>query len=374
MKNYLDNETLDNLLEGFQLIGYDWRYKYINETAAKHGQSRKELLFGRTMMEVYPGIEQTEMFRTLERCMQTRISERVENEFIYPDGTKAWFELQVEPVSEGLFILSIDISARKKAEEELRQVNESLEKLVEERTRELAESLNREKKLSEMKSSFVAMASHEFRTPLSAILSSVTLAERYAVSGEQDKGEKHFNRIKSMVRNLTEILQDFLSVDQLEQGKINTEEVYLDLPRFVSELVENLDALKKDGQEINFRFSGEEIVCLDRKILRNVLINLLSNAIKYSEKDIDLETEVQDDKICIRIRDYGIGIPKEQQQEVFSKFFRAKNTSDIQGTGLGLHIVKHYVDLLNGNISFESAEHEGTAFSIEVPLAVRVKA
>ncbi|MCE3297269.1 MAG: 7TM-containing protein involved in signal transduction [Crocinitomicaceae bacterium] len=137
MRTYLDNTTLDNLLEGFQLIDHNWRYVYVNEAAAKHGQSKKDILFDKTMMELYPGIEQTGMFKTLEKCMKERTSSKIENEFTYPNGEKAWFELRIEPVSEGLFILSVDITARKKAEQELRNMNESLEKLVEERTAEL---------------------------------------------------------------------------------------------------------------------------------------------------------------------------------------------------------------------------------------------
>ena len=138
MRNYLDENTLDSLLEGFQLIDFNWRYIYINKTVAEQGKSSKKELLGHTMMEKFPGIENTEMFRALQRCMNERISHRIENEFTYPDGTKGWFELRIEPVSEGLFILSVDISEQKKVEEELRKLNESLEVLVTLRTAELS--------------------------------------------------------------------------------------------------------------------------------------------------------------------------------------------------------------------------------------------
>ncbi len=114
MKNYLGDDVLDNLLEGFQLISYDWEYLYVNDVVAKQGKSTKEKLIGKTMMEMYPGIEKTEMFKTLQFCMEKRIARQIENEFTYPDGSKAWFQLNIEPVPDGIFILSLDISDRKK--------------------------------------------------------------------------------------------------------------------------------------------------------------------------------------------------------------------------------------------------------------------
>lgn len=143
MKQYLDNSILDSLLEGFQLIDFSWRYIYVNETVAKQGRSTKNDLLGQTMMEKYPGIEKTEMFSSLQECMKERISKRIENEFYYQDGTKGWFELHIEPVSEGLFILSMDISERKRAEEALKKLNDLLENKVKERTIEL-ESKNKD--------------------------------------------------------------------------------------------------------------------------------------------------------------------------------------------------------------------------------------
>lgn len=259
------------------------------------------------------------------------------------------------------------IEEKKKAKQELEQINESLEKVVEERTKKLSESLEREKQLSELKSNFVSMASHEFRTPLTTILSSVSLAEKYVAFGEADKGEKHFNRIRHMVQNLTEILQNFLSIDQLEQGQIDTQQVYFDLRLFLTELLEGLEAMKKEGQQIHWSFKGEELILMDKKILRNVLLNLLSNAIKYSEKDIEMNVEVSKKEVKIEIRDYGIGIPKEQQEHLFGKFFRAENALTVKGTGLGLHIVKHYLRLLNGRIDFESKEGHGTTFFLSLP-------
>ncbi|MGV3632322.1 MAG: hybrid sensor histidine kinase/response regulator [Bacteroidota bacterium] len=232
---------------------------------------------------------------------------------------------------------------------------------------ELIDSLEREKQLNIMKSAFISMASHEFRTPLTTILSSITLAEKYTEIQQPEKSEKHFDRIKSSVRNLIELLNVFLAVDKLEHGKVESELELFNLNEFLGDLVESLDGMRKAGQHIHYRFKGKSNVNLDLKTLRNILLNLLSNAIKYSEKDIDFRVEVAKGKITISVQDQGIGIPEEQQQEMFGKFFRASNASGIQGTGLGLNIVKHYVDLMDGTIGFESKEGVGTTFTLELP-------
>lgn len=232
---------------------------------------------------------------------------------------------------------------------------------------ELADSLDREKQLNIMKSAFVSMASHEFRTPLTTILSSISLAEKYSEKEEQEKRERHFHRIKCSVRTLIDLLDDFLSIEKLEQGKMETEITCFNLRGFLLEIVEELNEQCKEGQEIHFSYSGEEQVLLDRKIIRNVMFNLLSNAIKYSSKDINFDVGVNKGKIKMVVRDKGIGIPAEQQHDMFDKFFRASNASEIQGTGLGLNIVKHYVDLMDGKISFQSKEGVGTTFTLQVP-------
>jgi PAS domain S-box-containing protein len=257
-----------------------------------------------------------------------------------------------------------DITERRMMEKELRRLNNQLDAEVKERTSELVNALDREKEMNELKSQFVSIASHEFRTPLSAVLSSAALIGRYIEADQIDKTQKHINRIKSSVKNLTEILNDFLSLDKLKKGKIQADFESIDLQELLRELVDSLDHVKKDGQEIILKYTGNPIALLDPKILRNIMLNLLSNAIKYSEEDIELKCQVIKNEIALSVHDKGIGIPKEDQKNLFSQFFRASNVSGIQGTGLGLNIVRRYVELMNGEISFSSSRENGTSFKI----------
>ena len=265
---------------------------------------------------------------------------------------------------------------------EIKQLNQDLEQRVEERTHELeeaivkldesrnelVEALEKEKELNEMKSRFVTMASHEFRTPLSTILSSTSLLDKYT-DQDIDKRKKHIGRIKASVKNLVEILESFLSLSKLEEGRIETNPVYFDLDKFAEELVEDISTIAIEGQQIVFTYEGDNNIFLDKQILHNVLINLISNAIKYSpaNKNIYFETRVDTDEIIFEVRDEGIGIPEEEQKHLFERFFRARNAINVQGTGLGLHIVKKYVDLLGGEITFKSSTETGTVFKINIP-------
>ncbi|NUN99092.1 MAG: PAS domain-containing sensor histidine kinase [Saprospiraceae bacterium] len=255
-----------------------------------------------------------------------------------------------------------DITERKRHRDEL-------EAKVKERTLELTQSLEREKELNEMKSRFVSIASHEFRTPLSTILSSVALVAAYNKPEQEDKRKKHIDRINSAVQNLTNILNDYLSLDKLGQGKIEIIKESFDLHRFASDTAEELHGMLKPEQHINIEHTGGTTVFQDKKILKNVLLNLLSNAIKYSgaEQEINLSLKVDPHSVLIQVKDQGIGIPLEEQKNLFTKFFRAKNASNIQGTGLGLYIVSRYVELLDGNISFSSTPGQGSAFIVEFP-------
>lgn len=255
---------------------------------------------------------------------------------------------------------------------ERQRFNDELESKVKERTLELTLSLEREKELNDMKSRFVAMASHEFRTPLSAILSSLTLAESYTKTDQEDKRLRHINRIRASVKNLTVILDEFLSLDKVEQGKVEIEKETFDLYDFAEDITEEVSGMLKEAQHIRFNYNGTHIINEDKKILRNILLNLLSNAIKYSADKqtiyFDIDANSLTRKVIIKVRDEGIGIPEEEQNNLFNKFYRAKNATNIQGTGLGLTIVKQYVELLRGHISFISKPNRGTTFIIEFSL------
>lgn len=262
------------------------------------------------------------------------------------------------------------LKINKKLEREIKE-REAAEMLIKENETRLKEALQREKELSELKSRFVSMASHEFRTPLSTILSSADLIEAYMAGEQQPKREKHVKRVKSAVATLTGILNDFLSLSRLEEGQIVTEPVHFQLRSFCDEITDEIHGLLKPGQYIEHLIPEEPVALfLDKKFLKNIFFNLLSNAIKYSDAGlpIECETTLKEDKLCIRITDKGIGIPEEEQQHLFTRFFRAHNVENIQGTGLGLNIVKRYVELMRGAISFESELSKGTTFFVEIPL------
>ncbi len=230
----------------------------------------------------------------------------------------------------------------------------------------------KEKQLNELKSRFISIASHEFRTPLSTILSSVSLVNRYL--GPQPKDErvdKHINRIKSNVGNLTGILDDFLSLTKLEEGREEINAKEFNLLHFVSELVDEMQVVAKHGQMVQLNYLGEESFCQDQRMLRNILNNLLSNAIKYSPENafISLDIRQQQGQLLISVKDEGIGIPEEEQNHMFERFFRANNAANIQGTGLGLNIVQKYLTLMQGEIWFESQVNKGTTFYVKMPLA-----
>ena len=287
---------------------------------------------------------------------------------------------------EGNFVVAFvnNITIRKKAEEEIRRLNDELEDIVEQRTHELKEalyklelsreeiarSLIKEKELNELKSRFVSIASHEFRTPLSTIKSSTYLLQKYVTTEEQGKREKHIERIISSVNTLTDILNDFLSVGKIEEGKIIIKKIRVDIKQFINNLINEIKNSTKTGQNIYYSHVGEDELNIDSTLLKHIIFNLLSNAIKFSPENskILLKTEINNSLLIISVKDSGIGIPKIDQQHLFERFFRASNTSNIQGTGLGLHIVTRYVQLLNGTIECVSDTDKGTEMIVRLNL------
>ena len=265
--------------------------------------------------------------------------------------------------------------------EKLLDINEQLEseilekKITEKKLlksqKELEVSLEKEKELNALKTRFVSMASHEFRTPLSTILSSVELVEAYQNINQEPKRVRHINRIKNAVNNLTDILKDFLSLSRLEEGKIEAQPEWFTFQVFCESVIEEMTTLLKTGQILNHEDNvGSKEIFMDKKLLKNILFNLISNAIKYSNENqtISCMTSIVGDHLEIVIQDEGKGIPEEDQPHLFTRFFRAKNVENIKGTGLGLNIVKRYLELMDGNITFKSTQGEGTTFYVTIPL------
>lgn len=247
---------------------------------------------------------------------------------------------------------------------------ENLEIKVKERTVELTKMLEREQGISEMKSRFLTMASHEFRTPLSSILSSIYLIQMYNETEQQEKRVTHINRIASSVKDLTDILNNFLSLEKLKKGILDVNTSSFNLPETLNNIIAEMDGMvNKKNQRISYSHNGETMIEQSEKVLKNIMLNLLSNASKYSgdDSEILLTSSVFKNQVIISVKDMGMGIPEEDHQNLFNEFFRAGNVNNIHGTGLGLCIVKKYTELIDGKIGFISKLNEGSTFSIQLP-------
>jgi len=286
-----------------------------------------------------------------------------------------------------------DIAAIKQAEQKLRVTGVSENKQLRERT-EIAiitgtililiivyfliwfiwrefnnrvKAYQQEKEISELKTNFVSIASHEFRTPLSSVILSLSLIDKYAKNKDAENVLKHTQKIKSSVNNLTTILEDFLSLEKLNAGKVKVKNEHFDLTELCESVVEDMEIILKPQQQLQYNPSGTGVaVDLDKHLVRNAIVNLISNSIKYAgdKATIVLETKIVDDKTFISVKDNGVGIAEENQKNLFSPFYRVSNTGNIPGTGLGLNIVLRYVKLMNGALSFSSLPGKETRFEM----------
>ena len=293
--------------------------------------------------------------------------------------------------------LVVDISVRKKQEEKIQKLNEELEKKVTERTQELRQSikelktvnteldkenhkrikaenkiknaLKKEKELNELKTKFLSLVSHEFKTPLSGILTSTMLLGKYKLAEQQKKRDKHIETIANKVHYLNNILNDFLSLEKLETGKINYNFHAFQLSKVVDEVIYNANMLLKSGQRIKYPEDIDGISLLqDEKTIELALTNLVNNAIKYSPENTTIDITVSQDNnyTTFKIKDHGIGIPKADQKNIFNRYFRAENALLTQGTGIGLNIIKSHLKNLGGTITFESEENLGSTFIMKI--------
>ncbi|HEY0174990.1 MAG TPA: PAS domain-containing sensor histidine kinase [Pedobacter sp.] len=382
---------IENAIDGIITIDERGKIESINPSACKLFDYLPEEAIGNNIAMLMPQPDKKQHAEYLERYQRTGKAHMIGREVtgLKKDGTIFPFRLGLSEVQySGRKIYTgfiHDLSREKAAEQQLREYAAHLEQLVEERTQslkatvttleqtkeEVSLSLEKEKELSVLKSRFVSIASHEFRTPLTAIQLSASLIERYAASYNIPNIDKHVSKINSAAKNLTKILNDFLSLEKLETGKQQPSFAFFDLVRLSEQITEEMQMMAKPHQNIIYQHTGTiSNVWLDQNLLKCCIVNLISNAIKYSGENtfIDFNTEISADTCIITIRDNGIGIPKADQKHLFEAFFRAHNTGTIAGTGLGLNIVSRYAELMKGSINFKSNVNQGTMFTILFPL------
>lgn len=320
----------------------------------------------------------------------------------HKDGSVFPVEAGLNPlqINGGNYIMAlvIDISVRKKQEEELQELNNELEQKVTARTEELSatveelkianqkrdaeiqkrieaqnkisNALKKEKELNELKTKFLSLVSHEFKTPLSGILTSAMLLSKYKLSEQQDRRDKHIKTITDKVHYLNNILNDFLSIEKLETGKVSYNFSDFMLTKVVDEVVYNANMLLKEGQTIKYPENIDGLsLHQDEKIIELALSNLVHNAIKYSPEHTEISIEISQDTntTTFSVIDNGIGIPEKDQKQIFNRYFRSENVLLIQGTGIGLNIVKSHLNNLGGEINFVSNENKGSTFTIKLP-------
>lgn len=340
----------------------------VNFGARKNLGYTMEELTHMTPIDITPYKDEIELRSVIDVLFKKNIEKiEVETEQIRKNGTTYPVEthLQLSKLGErDVFIaIILDITERK-------NYTTKLENKVEERTQQLEIALSKEKELNELKTNFLTLVSHEFKTPLSGILTSSELLSKYQLAKQQDKRDKHIKKIIDKVHFLNNILNDFLSVEKLETGKVNYKFNHFKLSKVVNEVVYNSNMLLKEGQLIKYPENIDEIsLYQDEKIIHLIFSNLIHNAIKYSSERtvIHLRLEQGDDFTTFIVKDEGIGIPEKDQKNIFERYFRAKNVINTQGTGVGLNIAKNHLENLGGSMSFKSIENKGTTFTVTIP-------
>jgi two-component system sensor kinase FixL len=383
---------IENAIDGIITIDELGKVESINPSACRIFGYLPVEVIGENITKIMPLPEKGEDDEYLNNYKRREIAKMIgvgrEVEGLQKDGTVFPFRLglsQVQYSGRSIYTGFIhDLSKEKAAEIKVKEYTEDLELQVQERTKSLIATvkaleqakedvstmLAKEKELGLLKSRFVSIASHEFRTPLTSIQLSASLIEQYAQPFESAPIRKHVAKIQNSVGNLTSILNDFLSLEKLESGKEVPTFDEFDLVQISEQITEEMQVMAKARQNIIYQHTGTtSMVKLDPNLLRCCIINLIANAIKYSGENtfIDFNTEIRPDVCIITIKDNGIGIPEVDQKHLFEAFFRAHNTGTIPGTGLGLNIVARYIDLMQGSVNFESHVNQGTIFTIRFP-------
>jgi PAS domain S-box-containing protein len=347
---------LDNMLEGCQIIGFDWRYLYLNDSAARYGRTVKDELLGYTILEKYPTIEDTEMFAVMQRCMQERMTQHKDFEFTYPDGSQAWFEFSIQPVPEGIFILSLDITERKQAVEMLQNMNEELEQRVAERTRQLQATY---KELE----AFSYSVSHDLRAPLRAMDGFSRVLEEDYAERLDDEGKNHLARIRANSNRMGQLIDDLLELSRLTRSEMRHEQI--DLSAVVRRIAAELREQYPD-HSVELKIEDGIAVTGDARLLWAALSNLLGNAWKYTGKQpkpqIEFGTTEHEGQCIYFVRDNGVGFDMAYVGKLFGTFQRLHGANEFPGNGVGLATVQRIIARHGGRIWAEAAVGQGATF------------
>ena len=406
--------VVETAIDGIFLINAEGTIQMVNPAAHKLFGYELHELEGKNVTMLMPSPHRENHDRYVHNYLDTGIKRIIgigrEIEGLRKDGTLFPARLGVsEIIRDGQHYFTgiiHDLSDIKSIENKLLHLNQELEKIVEERTTELQDAVNRlldtnlllnqsiekhkayesalvitrdelsksldkEKELGDLKSRFISMASHEFKTPLSTILSSAALINRYETTEQAADRKRHIERIKASVIHLNTILSDFLSLTKLEEGKFKPQITTFSVDSIIADLMSEMEVILKKDQHITLDYRTQDLtIHSDKNIIRNILYNLFSNAIKYSNDGAPIKciVEKQGDQMVVHIDDEGIGIPPDEKKHIGSRFFRSSNVTNIAGTGLGLNIVQAYLEELRGKLVFEShTDRKGTTFSLTIP-------
>lgn len=353
---------IENALDIITIIDADGTISYESPSVEKVLGYASADLVGKNIFEYIHPDDVTNALRTFTNTIQnpgTALS--IEFRRRHKDGTWRIFEAISQNFVDyaettRIFVNSRDITERKRLDE-------------------IRLALEREKELSALKVRFFSMASHEFRTPLSTILAAAQLLENSSSQSEQnEKITRNLNRIQSSVKTMIQLLDDILTINRAETGKLEFKPQFLNLENFCLNLIEEIRLSQGANHQIKFGSVGEcSRAYLDEKLLKSIVSNLLSNAIKYSSQGSNIYFSLECDRhnAILRIRDQGIGISEADQKQLFEPFHRGKNVRNIPGTGLGLVVVKKCVELHGGSINLKSEVGVGTTFTVSLPLGKR---